>query len=183
MLSDLQMAKIPNLFHMFNIDKNGYLTQYDVERIIQGCSAMRGWDKSSEEYSTFSSTFLGFWIAVTTMADKNKDDQIDLQEFLGFFDNIIQTPDQYNMVVNGLSHSIFGTFDLDSDGSLTSEEYVRFYEVMGLDINLAPDIYTKLDKESDGAITIEELAQLVDQFFRSQDASAPGNEFFGRVSV
>ncbi|MFK7800475.1 MAG: EF-hand domain-containing protein [Anaerolineae bacterium] len=183
MLSNFQLAKLPNLFHMFDSDKNGYLTKHDYLRIINGCAALRGWEESSQEYVNLYSTFYGQWTAITGMANKSDDGQVQLQEFLSFFDHLIHDEENYEMVINGVSLAIFGSFDLNDDGVLTADEYHSFYQVMGLDPALAPNTYKKLDLDSNGSISIRELSKLVDQFFSSQDPNAPGNELFGAIIV
>ncbi len=182
MLTDFQTAKIPNLFNMFDSDSSGTMEQSDIVRIIDGCAAQRGWANTSPEYLEFYDTFYGLWIGMTTLADKNQDDVIQLNEFLNFFDGIMQAPDNYNMVVNGISNAVFSTFDIDDDGKLSLAEYMGFYQTIGLKTDLAKSVYGKLDLNSDGSITVDELTQLVDQFFTSQDPNAPGNEFFGPVA-
>ncbi len=182
MLTDFQAAKIPNLFNMFDSNRSGTMEQDDIVRIIDGCAAQRGWANSSPEYLEFYDTFYGLWIGITTLADKNQDDLIQLDEFLSFFDGLMQDSENYDMVVNGISQAVFKTFDLDDDGKLSLAEYEGFYQTIGLESGLAQSVYGKLDLNSDGSISVDELTQLVDQFFRSEDPNAPGNEFFGPVN-
>ena len=182
MLSELQLQKIPNLFNMFDSDRSGTMEKSDIVRIIDGCAAQRGWENTSAEYNEFYDTFFGLWVGITTLADKNQDDLIQLSEFLNFFDGIIQDPENYDMVVNGLSQAVFKTFDLNDDGKLTLNEYEGFYQTIGLAPDLANRVYSKLDLNSDGSISVDELTCLVDQFFTSQDPQSPGNEFFGPIA-
>ena len=181
MLSNLQLAKLPNLFQMFDADKNGYLTKNDYLRIINGCATLRGWEKTSPEYANLYSTFYGQWAALTTMTGKSEEDQIESQEFLNFFDHLINDAENYKTVIDGVSQAIFGSFDLDDDGVLTVDEYRSFYQVMGIDDRSVSNIYGKLDLDANGSISIKELSELVDQFFSSQDPNAPGNELFGTI--
>ena len=183
MLSDLQRAKLPNLFEMFDANKNGVLDKKDIVRIIDTCAGQKGLDKKSEDYNQHESAFLGLWVGMTTLADKNMDDKVTPDEFLAFFDYLIQNKNNYKAVVNKLSEGFFCTFDKDNDGRLTFIEYRQFYEAVGLDERFARMIFEKLDLDSNGSISIKTLKILIDQFFRSQDTNAPGNQFFGPVTT
>lgn len=183
MLSDLQRAKIPNLFQMFDANKNGVLDKKDIVRIIDTCAGQKGLDKKSEDYDQHESAFLGLWVGMTTLADKNMDDKVTPDEFLAFFDHLIQSKNKYKILVNRISEGFFCTFDKDHDGKLTFIEYRQFYEAVGLDERFARTIFDKLDLDSNGSISINTLKILIDQFFRSQDDKAPGNQFFGPVAV
>lgn len=181
MLTELQLAKIPNLFHMFDGDNSGHMEERDIVHIINQCAENKGWSNTDPRYNEFYDTFYGLWIGMTTLADKNANDQIELSEFLDFFEMVMQDDENYNTIVSGISYGVFSMFDLDDDGTLTAAEYRTFYEKMGLDVDYAEKIYTYLDLDKDGTISVEELARLVDQFFRSQDKTEPGNHFFGPI--
>lgn len=181
MLSELQKSKIPNLFQMFDANQNGVLDKGDIVRIINTCAIQKNLAKSSEAYNRHESAFLGLWVGMTTLADKDMDDKVTLEEFLSFFDYLIESQNNYKGLVNGISEGFFCTFDQDGDGSLTFIEYRHFYEAVGLDERYARDIFRQLDLDSNGTISIRTLKILIDQFFRSQDAKAPGNQFFGPI--
>lgn len=181
MLSELQKAKIPNLFQMFDANKNGVLDKKDIVRIINTCAVQKRLDKTSEAYNRHESAFLGLWVGMTALADKNMDDKVTLEEFLAFFDYLIESKNNYKGLVNGISEGFFCTFDQDNDGALTFIEYRQFYEAMGLDERYARTIFNQLDLDSNGSISIKTLKILIDQFFRSQDVKSPGNQFFGPI--
>lgn len=181
MLSELQKSKIPNLFQMFDANQNGVLDKEDIVRIVNKCAIQKNLDKSSEAYNQHESAFLGLWVGMTSLADKDLDDKVTLEEFLAFFDYLIESQNNYKGLVNGISEGFFCTFDQDNDGALTFIEYRHFYEAMGLDERYARDIFRQLDLDSNGKIAIKTLKILIDQFFRSQDEKAPGNQFFGPI--
>lgn len=181
MLSELQKAKIPNLFHMFDTDINGMIEEADILRIIDTCAGRMGWEKGGEDYEEFKTHFLSMWIGMVSLADKNQDDQVSLDEFLEFFDDLLKRPDDFQVVIGGLGGAIFGTFDMNFDGELTLGEYKEFYAAMGLNSNFATDIFSRLDLDTNGRISIRELNTLLDEFFRSPDSTAPGNFLFGPV--
>lgn len=181
MLSELQLVKLPNFFHMFDADNNGQIEAADVEKIIDACAQRKGWAKTDAGYTEFHNEIYGLWIAMTTMADKNQDDQLSFEEFSEFFDNLMQEEDTFLDVINGLSDSLFGAFDSNSNGMLSAAEFEDFYLTVGLRIDTAAMVYAGLDLDADGDISIEELRKLTNQFFISQDRNAAGNVLFGPI--
>lgn len=181
MLSDLQKAKIPNLFKMFDADNNGILEAADIHRIIDTCAAKQGWQKGGEDYEEFKEHFLSMWLGMVSLADKNQDEKVTLDEFLAFYDDLLTSPDRAQIVIGGLGGAIFGTFDVNFSGDLTLDEFKEFYAAMGLDSGFGTMIFSKLSRNSDRNITIKELIELLDEFFTSQDPKAAGNFLFGPI--
>lgn len=181
MLSDLQKSKIQNLFHMFDTDINGMIEKSDIVRIINTCSARFGWERGGLDYKEFETHFLSMWAGMVKRADKNQDQQVSLQEFLDFYSDLLDSPEEYQVVLGGLGGAIFGTFDVNFDGELTLGEYKEFYAAMGLSTGFATTIFARLDLNTNGRISIRELTILLDEFFSSQDPNAPGNFLFGPV--
>ena len=182
MLTELQKSKLPNMFNMFDANNNGYIEKGDFERIISECSKRKGWQTGDAPYQEFCGNFLGLWLGMMALADKDQNDHLTLDEFLNYFDNLIQNPDSYQRVAIGLNYGVFGTFDSDNDGVLSAAEYEDFYVAMGLDVNFARQVYGRLDLNGDSGITLDELSMLVDQFLKSDDPNAPGNVFFGPIA-
>ena len=182
MLTDLQAKKLPNLFHMFDSNKNGYLEKGDFERIISECAKRQGWQAGDPAYGMFSSQFMGEWLSMIALADKDQDDKLSMEEFLNYYGSLNETPEKFKQISFGISHGVFSTFDSNNDGVLSADEYVDFYVAMGLDVDYAKQIYGRLDLNADSSISLDELAQLVDQFLRGDDPDAPGNSFFGPVA-
>ena len=181
MLTSFQRAKIPNLFKVFDMDNDGNINQRDVIRIVNAVSTKRGWQNGKGEYTSLYNNFISIWKDLLSIADKNNDDQISLEEFLNFYGQILQNEFEYRKMLEGLGKTIFSTFDTDSDGNLSLSEYQDFYKVMGLESDFATAIYHHLDLDQNGIISIQELIKLLDQFFFSQDKNAPGNLLFGPI--
>ncbi len=183
MLSELQLIKLPNFFHMFDADHNGQINSADFEAIIEACAQRKGWAKTDAGYTEFHNGIYGLWLAMTTMADKNQDDQLTFEEFSEFFDNLMQDEETFIDVINGLSDSLFGAFDSNANGMLSADEFEDFYLTVGLRLDTAAMIYAGLDLDADGDISIAELRKLTTQFFLSEDHNATGNVLFGPLEV
>lgn len=179
MLSELQLIKLPNFFHMFDVDHNGQINSADVEKIIDVCAQRKGWAKTDAGYTEFHNEIYGLWIAMITMADKNRDDLLNFEEFSKFFDTLMEDEETFLEVIYGLSDSLFGAFDSNSNGMLSAAEFEDFYLAVGLRLDTAAMIYAGLDMDADGDISIAELRELTSQFFLSEDWNSTGNVLFG----
>ena len=181
MLTEFQKTKFPNLFKMFDMDNDGSITQRDLVRVVNACTAQRGWQSGEKDYKSLYNHFISIWETMLESADKNNDEMLSLNEILELQDNLLEDPETYDRMINGVGAAIFSTFDTNSDGRLSLKEYADFYRVMGLDVEFATLIFDQLDLDKNGIISIDELLILLDQFFTSQDKSAPGNFLFGPV--
>lgn len=183
MLSELQLVKLPNFFHMFDADHNGLIEAADVEKIIDACAQRKGWAKTDAGYTEFHNEIFGLWLAMTTMADKNQDDKLNFEEFSEFFDTLMQDEATFLDIIHGLSDSLFGAFDSNSNGMLSAVEFEDFYATVGLNTETAALVYASLDLNTDGDISIAELRKLTSQFFLSQEQNITGNILFGPLKT
>ena len=181
MLPYLQRIKLTNLFNLFDKDQDGLLTERDIFRIVDACAVQRGWDNGQKHHEALHRHFSMVWKSMLEAADKNKDEMLSAEELLALYYRTIQNEDEYKKVIIQIGIAVFSIFDANNDGQLSLPEYQAFYRVIGLEIDLAVEIYDKIDLDSNGMISIDELIVLLDQFFRSHDKNAPGNFLFGPV--
>lgn len=180
MLTQFQQSKLANLFAMYDSDKDGYITQSDLQRVVDTYAQICEWDKTSEQYKTFQHKFTTIrWQHMLQVADKNNDNQVSLDEYLTYCNELIDSPADYEKEVKGIGAIAFSVFDRNQDEQLSLGEFRDFYRAINLDDALAPTLFGKLSLGDDALISKEQFVTLLDQFFRSQDQNAPGNILFG----
>jgi juvenile hormone diol kinase len=179
MLTDLQKQKLTRYFRVYDVDDNGTISLPDFERVVENVRALYGVDESSPVHGGLRDGYLLRWSALAASADKDRDGNVDLDEWLSYWEDVLEDDARYEVEVVSVTERLFETFDTDDDGFLGPDEFCNFYGVYGLKSALARLVFLDLDRDGDGQVTREELMDMAHQFYRSNDPDAPGNQLFG----
>ncbi|MEM7538946.1 MAG: EF-hand domain-containing protein [Chloroflexota bacterium] len=179
MLTELQKKKLPNLFNLHDLDKNGVIEQADFEQFTQMVCGNQGIEIGSSEYTTLNERYMALWSGLSAMADTNQDNQVTLTEWYSFCDTMLSTEGMYEQVSTPLAGLIFDLVDHDNDGRISLDEYIAFVQTTGTEEAVATDVFSRLDHNQDGYLSTDEILMRLEEFFRSDDPAAPGNWFFG----
>jgi len=178
MLSELQTQKITRLFNVMDLDGNGVLEVDDYKIVCQNLGNIRGWNEDSSEYQAIYDAFMLDWENVKNMSSE-QNGQVTLEDWLKFHDYALQTKEVYDISVTAIADQILNLFDFNQDGKFQFEEFAAFHKAYQIDESLAKSIFPKLDTAGQGYLTRDEILELIDQFFKSNDPSAKGNQLFG----
>jgi Ca2+-binding EF-hand superfamily protein len=179
MLTNLQRRKLTRYFRVYDVDDDGRMANADFERVVENVRILHGISSGSEEYRKLREAYLGRWEALRRFADADADGSVDLAEWLGYWSGLLDADDRYQEEVIAVTDRMFQLFDTDEDGVLGPDEFCDFFGIFGLKSALARGVFVELDLDGDGAISRAELLEMADQFYRSDDPSAPGNNLFG----
>ncbi len=181
MLTELQTRKLPNLFAIHDLNRDGVLEQADFHEYTRRIASSRGWTPESPEYQQLLSRFLTFWKGLEAVADASRDQRVTINEWLAYWDRILTAEGKFDELVEPIAELIFSLLDHNGDGVISADEYALMYSAGGLDPRTAAVAFASLDLDHDGRLTVDEMWTLVRQYFQSNDPSEPGNSFFGPV--
>jgi Ca2+-binding EF-hand superfamily protein len=167
------------LFHVYDMNKSGYLEQADYERIAANFCQIHGWPPGSEGHQIMHQAQIGQWQQIQAMADTNDDTQVSLTEYLRAYDSVSDEAAFYEATVNAIVNFTFDYFDRDKDGAMTTAEFVEVYAVFDLPAAAAETAFEQMDTDGDGRIYKTAALRLVQEFSLSDDPNAAGNVFFG----
>lgn len=185
-LTDLQRQKLTHHFRLLDADGNGVIEAVDFNRVVEALARLRRWSISHPRYRDLLLTNRVMWRALTRFCDINEDARVTLEEWLDFHCNAIyyeremtlQMPD-FAATLGALAKFFYELLDRDGDGTVTRDDYLEFCSAHGLPAERASSRFELFDRDADGVLSREEVFELVDEFYRSDDAEAPGNQFFG----
>lgn len=183
MLSNLQRRKVTLLFLILDRDENGYIERWDFQRVAHDLAAIRDHTRYSDEYREFQTIFMAIFESIQQMMDSNNNQQVELPEWVAYFERVLDDTNQYAERVAPLASGIFTLLDHDGDGAIQVEEFRHFtqvYRLIGDDINVNERFKT-LDLNGNGRITRDEFGYLITDFFLSDDPQKPGNYIFGPI--
>lgn len=179
MLTEFQKQKLPRLFALHDLNRDGVINRADFEDYARMIAATRGWGTDSPEYNELFGRFLTFWNGLEQIAKSRGVRHVTLNEWFEHWDQLLNTKGQYEQVIEPIGRMIFTILDQDGDGSVTFNEYAATFKYSGLDEDDAGPAFKRLDLNRDGKLSVDEILVLADQFFRSNDRAQPGNALFG----
>ena len=179
MLTDFQHRKIRHFFSVLDADHDGHLERSDLERWAANVASVRGAKPGSPDYDHLHELWMFTWDALDKVADENHDELVSLDEWLRVTDRLLDTEEGYRSVMDAIGLKTFDVLDTDGDGHLSHEDWTNFYRALELDEAAADRVFPLFDSNGDGQISRDETMVRLREFFCSDDADAPGNDFFG----
>lgn len=183
MLSDLQTKKLTRYFQVYDIDDDGHIDSADFDRIVHNVMILHWAEEGSETTDALREAYRRFWQGLKTAADGDGDGGVSLDEWLAYWQVALENDDRYETEVHALTNRLFTVFDLDEDDTIGAAEFMDFFGVFGLQVDLAESVFVELDTNGDGVISRDELLDVARDFYRSDDPEAPGNLLFGPFGV
>jgi len=179
MLSELRRRKFTNYFSILDRSGNGSLGEADLDRIVQGVTAVRGLEPGSDEYAAMETAIMATWTHLMEHADQDGDNGVSLDEWLATLEDTAADEEKYATYVTPFASGVIALLDLDNDGLVGLAEYQKFFEIFGVSPESAEDSFAHLDVRGDGRVTTDEALERVREFHCSDDPDAPGNWLFG----
>src|ERR1700709_2425673 len=82
MASEVQQRKIAGVLHAMDADGNGFLEEADFEILTERWVSIRDGERGSEGYERMRAIMMGWWGALQSMADENRDDKVSFEELM-----------------------------------------------------------------------------------------------------
>jgi Ca2+-binding EF-hand superfamily protein len=181
MLTDLQKRKLTVLFHLQDMNHDGYLARDDYEEYAQRLCAGLGLAPGSPEHDAMVAQTLAAWDnAVLSAFDRDGDNRISLQEHLASYDVSLNDPVMHKQLVTQYATSVLKLWDRDGDGKLSGAEWVAVLGCYGVPDKTGRVSFEHLDRDRDGHLSTEEILKAVEEFYLSDDPDAPGNWLIGQ---
>ena len=182
MLKDLTKRNITNLFKATDRDNDGFLTKKDYQMRIDSFAIELNLSKESAEYTDFEANTLNDWYHLQKYADLNGNGKIDLNEWINYFDEMLQTEEGYEIVAANYAERIGILLANKETGLLSIEEYKILLRCYGFGDYEADQSFEKLDTNGNNFISPSELIEATRQWISSDNAEDPGHWLFGPPS-
>ena len=181
MLSEFQKQKLKLSFEIKDLDRDGFLTKADYERVLENLAKLTNYQPGSPDYENLESKFMSSWYDMEKLAEKNQEGKISLDDWFNYYENVIRNADSYKALGEDLYSLMFELVDTDSDGKISAEEYKRLGMCYSVPENIIDEVFSQKDRDGDGYITKEEYTQYNDSWFYSEESQASGNVFVAKV--
>ena len=180
-LSALQEKKVRHLFTVYDRQANGYLERDDYEMLAHAVATERGFDLDSDEHEQVRRYFLTLFEKTKAIADFSRDGRIEADEWVDFFEIVVNDPVAFDAVVGSTLDMIFDLFDFDESTTIDRAELASVRRAFGIVGDDEGALFELLDLDGNGTLEVSEVRTALEDFFRSDDRDAPANLFFGPV--
>ncbi|OON71439.1 EF-hand domain-containing protein [Streptomyces tsukubensis] len=179
MTSAVKSQKFNTLFDWFDQDRDGQLTQGDMQAMAGLFAALAQGERESA--TAMRDAFERWWQLLLTHGDTDGDGRVSRDEFIAAMEANVTSPENFGSAVLAIADATMQALDTDGDGVLSREEYVSMASRLSVSpVNSAAG-FQKLDRDGDGVISHEEYRTALSEFFLSADLDAPGNWLLGPI--
>lgn len=177
MLSPLQDRKISRMFDVLDVDRDGFLSPADTDRVVGHLVAQRGWTEGGPEHRALREAYGPGVQALAPFRDPAG--RVTHEAYLRYHQTMLNSPGAYQATIRRLAELVFEVLDSDGDGRVSEQELRNFYAAYSIDESLSPEAFHRLDMDGDGIVSKSEILDAVGQFYLSSDPEAPGNWLLG----
>lgn len=181
MLSDFRKKKLSVAFDIYDADNNELIERTDIELFAHSYANILGLTPGSEQYQTLIEHELSVWEKLSKNCDLNRDGKISRDEFFLGFEKWQENIGDLIVFLVRSYESTFKYIDRDEDGKISFDEFVAFTNTDRQNREACKEIFGRLDTDQDGDLSFEELQKHYFDYFLSEDPSAPGTEFWGKL--
>lgn len=179
MITEFQKKKMKHFFDIFDMDKDGFIEQADLERVVQKLAVVQSLEAGSPIYDNLYAKWMFIWNTLQKVSDTNRDNLVNPDEWIALIEMTLTSDEAYQQIMSSIGSSTFDALDTNNDGIIGVTEWISFFKAHEIDESVAKDVFARLDLNGDGNISKDEGLGLLHQFFYSNDPETPGNLFFG----
>ncbi|XP_037819641.1 calexcitin-1 [Lucilia sericata] len=181
-ISDFRKKKLLFLFNVFfDVNQSGEIDIKDFELAIERVCTLRGWAKDTPKNKQTHAVMLEIWEGLRSKADKDNDGQVSVEEWCNMWDAYAKDPSTVMDWQNKYMNFMFDLEDASTDGSIDVSEFALVCSSYGLEKKECEEAFAKMAQGNE-EVTREQFAALWEEYFSSEDPSAPGNYIFGKTS-
>ncbi|HLO51066.1 MAG TPA: EF-hand domain-containing protein [Kamptonema sp.] len=175
MLTKLQTEKFTQLFNLYDADENGLINFADFEKLVERIVEIRGYEPNSSKINEILHKVTYYWLRLQSEADKNRDQNVSLDEWLNYYEVVLNDDERYEQEIGSLVNIIFDVFDTDKDGAINSDEWIDFLAIYKKNRIDAEKAFAKIDNNKNGVLSRAEFLKAVYNFHHSDEPEVLGN--------
>ncbi|WP_024799394.1 EF-hand domain-containing protein [Nocardia sp. BMG51109] len=173
--------KLARRFTTLDADGNGVIERDDYILSATRLADEFGHAADSAQRQRMMALCEQLWTLLSQAADADGDGRITLGEYKSaFVDGLLVTEESFDAGYRPLMETIVAIADVDGDGKLGEDEYVRWAGAwMGLTAPIARDAHRRLDTDGDGVVTADTILTAVHDYYFDDTPGSVGSWFLG----
>lgn len=174
--------KLTRRFQTYDTNGDGYLERGDFETAARRMGAEFGLTADHPAYRRLTTLCIGVWEHLCAVLETPG--RISEQQYKSAFaDGLLETEYSFDAGYVPFLESIFAIADIDGDGLLTMDDYVRWtMSLMNLTEEAAREVHRRLDADEDGFIGKAELLAAIREYYFDESPDSAGSWLLGPLS-
>jgi Ca2+-binding EF-hand superfamily protein len=178
-LSEFTRAKLEHLFGILDANGDGALEVADLDLIVDRLAGIRGYGSESRERETLSGLYHTVWKELLRFAETNSSGRISLDDYYRYYADVLGSDRALRDKLDA-GDAWFEILDADGDGAIVKDELGDFHAAYGIPREVSAAIFDAIDSDSAGRIGRDRFAEVLRDFFTSDDPENPAVALFGK---
>jgi len=167
--------KLRTFFQRFDIDGDGLLTRNDFERLAD--RVIKTGHFTGYRADELRNLYLEIWDKYFKPEDGGN---------AGTFEEFLANVKSHGKSELGLSYLeqnsiMFDAVDTSNDGVIELQEFINYFNALGIGEEIAKEAFKGLDTNHDGVLSREEFISSGINFFMLEEPSFPADAFYGSL--
>lgn len=175
-MSDLWTRKMKTYFSRIDFDKDGTITKADFEGMGERFNKVEKLQGKAADL--MKEKLVQIWDKYISHVGDDAAAGLNEASFLKAMAKIVNDPAQKATLAGPLP-LFFSAVDANDDGFIDSGEYGLFFEIFGLNKDMAPASFQAIDENNDGLLSADEFVAAGTNFFTSNEPKCPTKLFWG----
>lgn len=178
MPTQLQRDKFDRLFEIFDVNRDGYVSQDDFDAAVHQVATAPHGSSNEGHLRAFADAAARFWAGVKEHARVDRDGRVSRAAFHDAMHDAFLQGGRFDELVQPAAEAAFALYDVDGDGRVGRKEYEVLQRSLGrsdADIGRA---FAALDHDRDGYLTLDDFTAHVREYLHSDDPLTPSNWLF-----
>ena len=181
MLSAFRRKKFMKFFNALDTDNSGAIDHADYKALAKRIYEAQGITSDDPRAAELHSLYDQLFSTLSTTAGVDSEGRIAGEAWLAARDKTVSDADSYNRGIGAIGNQIFKIMDTDKSGQISLKEFSDFASAHGVKAEEAAEIFKEADQDRDGVLSKSEFLARHEEFNRSEDPNAPGNNLFGKL--
>jgi Ca2+-binding EF-hand superfamily protein len=178
MPTELHRDKFDRLFEIFDVNRDGYISQDDFDSVVHKVATAEHGSSNEAHVHAIREAAARFWTGIKEHAEIDRMGRVSRASFHDALHDAFLQGGRFDELIRPAGEAWFALYDVDDDGRVGRREYEVLQRSLGRSAADIGRAFAALDHDRDGYLTLEDFTARLNEYFHSDDPHAQGNWLF-----